>query len=102
MMLEELRRAADARGIATSFTDAADRRHVVSEATLEAVLEAMGPAPAHAAWPPVVVARIGQQLTWTPPEGEPATAEPTRDLGAYGQPGSNAGQFREPGRGADR
>lgn len=36
------------------------------------------------------------------PEGEPATAEPTRDLGAYGQPGSNAGQFREPGRGADR
>ena len=36
------------------------------------------------------------------PEGEPATAEPTRDLGAYGEPGSNAGQFREPGRGADR
>ena len=36
------------------------------------------------------------------PEGERATAEPTRDLGAYGEPGSNAGQFREPGRGADR
>ena len=36
------------------------------------------------------------------PEGEPATAEPTRDLGAYGEPGSNTRQFREPGRGADR
>ena len=36
------------------------------------------------------------------PEGEPATAEPTRDLGAYGEPSSNTRQFREPGRGADR
>ena len=73
MMLEELRRAAEARGIATSFTDAAGRRYVVSEATLEAVLEAMGPAPAPTAWPPVVVARTGRQVTWSPPEGEPAT-----------------------------
>ena len=73
MMLEELRRAAEARGIATSFTDAAGRRYVVSEATLEAVLEAMGPAPAPTAWPPVVVARTGRQATWRPPEGEPAT-----------------------------
>jgi 4-alpha-glucanotransferase len=73
MMLEELRRAAEARGIATSFTDAAGRRYVVSEATLEAVLEAMGPAPAPSAWPPVVVARTGRQVTWRPPEGEPAT-----------------------------
>jgi len=73
MMLEELRRAAEARGIATSFTDAAGRRYVVSEATLEAVLEAMGPAPATTAWPPVVVARTGRQVTWRPPEGEPAT-----------------------------
>lgn len=73
MMLEELRRAAEARGIATSFTDAAGRRYVVSEATLEAVLEAMGPAPAPTAWPPVVVARTGRQVTWRPPEGEPAT-----------------------------
>src|SRR5215204_4112709 len=73
MMLEALRRAAEARGITTSFTDAADRRYAVSEATLEAVLEAMGPAPATAAWPPVVVARIGREVTWAPPEGEPAT-----------------------------
>ena len=73
MMLEELRRAAEARGIATSFTDAAGRRYVVSEATLEAVLEAMGPAPATTAWPPVVVTRTGRQVTWRPPEGEPAT-----------------------------
>ena len=73
MMLEELRRAAEARGIATSFTDAAGRRYVVSEATLEAVLKAMGPAPATTAWPPVVVARTGRQVTWRPPEGEPAT-----------------------------
>ena len=40
-MLDELRRAAEARGIATSFTDATERRHDVPEATLEAVLEAM-------------------------------------------------------------
>ena len=73
MMLEELRRAAEARGIATSFTDAAGRRYVVSEATLEAVLEAMGPAPAPTAWPPVAVARTGRQVTWRPAEGEPAT-----------------------------
>src|ERR687897_623141 len=73
MMLEELRRAAEARGIATTFTDATGRRHEVPEATLEAVLEAMGPAPAAAAWPPVVVARAGQPATWSPPEGEPAT-----------------------------
>jgi len=73
MMLEELRRAAEARGIATSFTDAAERRYVVSEATLEAVLEAMGPAPAPTAWPPVAVARTGRRVTWRPPEGEPAT-----------------------------
>src|SRR4249919_838163 len=73
MMLEELRRAAEARGIATSFTDAAGRRYVVSESTLEAVLEAMGPAQATTAWPPVVVARTGRQVTLRPPEGEPPT-----------------------------
>src|ERR687898_527815 len=73
MMLEELRRAAEARGIATTFTDATGRRNEVPEATLEAVLEAMGPAPAAAAWPPVVVARAGRPATWSPPEGEPAT-----------------------------
>src|SRR5918994_4335033 len=73
MMLEELRRAAAARGIATTFTDATGRRHEGPEATLEAVLGAMGPAPAAASWPPVVVARAGQPVTWSPPEGEPAT-----------------------------
>jgi 4-alpha-glucanotransferase len=76
MMLDELRRTAEARGIATSFTDAAGERHVAAEATLEAVLEAMGPAPAPAAWPPVVVTRTGRpdaSGTWSPPEGEPAT-----------------------------
>ncbi|HEV3014288.1 MAG TPA: 4-alpha-glucanotransferase, partial [Actinomycetota bacterium] len=71
MMLDELRRTAEARGIATSFTDAAGERHVVPEATLEAVLEAMGPAPAAAAWPPVVVTRVGRGAGWSPPEGEP-------------------------------
>jgi 4-alpha-glucanotransferase len=73
MMLDELRRTAEARGIASSFTDAGGRRYEVSEATLEAVLEAMGPAPAPAAWPPVMVARTGRPATWSPPEGEPAT-----------------------------
>ena len=76
MMLDELRRTAEARGIATSFTDAAGERHVVAEATLEAVLEAMGPAPAPAAWPPVVVTRTGRPDpfgTWSPPAGEPVT-----------------------------
>src|SRR5918998_1248918 len=76
MMLDELRRTAEARGIATSFTDAAGERYVVAEATLEAVLESMGPAPVPAAWPPVVVTRTGRpdaSGTWSPPEGEPAT-----------------------------
>jgi len=73
MMLDELRRTAEARGIATSFTDAGGRRYEVSEATLEAVLAAMGPAPEPAAWPPVAVARTGRSATWNPPPGEPAT-----------------------------
>jgi 4-alpha-glucanotransferase len=100
MMLDELRRTAKARGIATQFTDAAQRRYVVSEATLEAVLDAMGPAPDPTPWPPVVVTRTGaaprgspgrsgRRATdplpagpswgspnpsgWRPPEGEPAT-----------------------------
>src|SRR4029450_2474824 len=75
MMLEGLRRTAEARGIATSFTDARGRHTEVSEATLETVLEAMGPAPAPAPWPPVVAARPGQagRLSWRPPEGEPAS-----------------------------
>ncbi|MFL6296623.1 MAG: 4-alpha-glucanotransferase [Actinomycetes bacterium] len=73
MMLDELRRTAEGRGIATSFTDAANRHHEVSEATLRSVLEAMGPAPEPAAWPPVVVTRTGRSGSWRPPEGEPVS-----------------------------
>jgi 4-alpha-glucanotransferase len=73
MMLDELRRTAEARGIATGFTDAANRHYVVSEATLRAVLDAMGPAPDPTAWPPVVVTRTGREGSWRPPEGEPVS-----------------------------
>jgi 4-alpha-glucanotransferase len=73
MMLDELRRTAEARGIATSFTDAASRHYVVSEDTLRAVLDAMGPAPDPTAWPPVVVTRTGRDGPWRPPEGEPVS-----------------------------
>jgi 4-alpha-glucanotransferase len=74
MMLEELRRTAEARGVATRFTDAASRHYEVAEATLKAVLDAMGPPPAGpAGWPPVVVTRTGQPSGWRPPGGEPAT-----------------------------
>ncbi|HEY4724763.1 MAG TPA: hypothetical protein VIJ13_02120, partial [Actinomycetota bacterium] len=72
-MLDELRRTAEGRGIATSFTDAANRHHEVSEATLRSVLEAMGPAPEPTAWPPVVVTRTGRGGPWRPPEGEPVS-----------------------------
>jgi 4-alpha-glucanotransferase len=71
MTLDELRRTAEARGIATRFTDAAQRAYAVSEATLKAVLDAMGPPPAPAAWPPIVVTRTGQPSSWRAPE--PAT-----------------------------
>jgi len=75
MTLDELRRTAHARGIATSFTDAGGRFYQVAEATLEAVLEAMGPAPDRRGWPPVVVARQGRRHPWRPPAGEPVTLE---------------------------
>jgi 4-alpha-glucanotransferase len=69
MTLDELRRTAEARGIATQFTDAAHRTYEVSEATLKAVLDAMGPAPAAAAaWPPIVVTRTGRPSSWRAPE----------------------------------
>jgi 4-alpha-glucanotransferase len=45
MTLDPLRRAAEARGVATRFTDAAGRDRRVSEATLRAVLAAMGEEP---------------------------------------------------------
>jgi 4-alpha-glucanotransferase len=69
MTLDELRRTAEARGIATQFTDAAHRTYEVSEATLKAVLDAMGPVPAAgAAWPPIVVTRTGRPSSWRAPE----------------------------------
>jgi len=70
MTLDRLRRAAEARGVATRFTDAAGRDHQVSEATLRAVLAAMGPDPFDQwGWPPVVVARVGRAHAWRPPAG---------------------------------
>jgi 4-alpha-glucanotransferase len=72
MTLDQLRRAARARGVATRFTDATGGDHQVSEATLRAVLAAMGdePPPSGGAWPPVVVARVGRANAWRPPAGE--------------------------------
>src|SRR4029450_10161509 len=75
MTLDELRRTAQTRGIAASFVDAGGAFYQVSEATLEAVLEAMGPAPERRDWPPVVVTRQGWRHPWRPPAGEPATLE---------------------------
>jgi 4-alpha-glucanotransferase len=85
MTLDALRRAAEARGVATRFTDAAGRDRRASEATLRAVLAAMGeePRPSGAPhwgspdpsgapdprWPPVVVARVGRAPAWRPPPG---------------------------------
>ena len=73
MTLDQLRRTAQARGVVTSFSDAIGHRYEVSEATLRAVLDALGPAPDPADWPPVVIARTGRPLPgrWRPPAGEP-------------------------------
>jgi 4-alpha-glucanotransferase len=73
MTLDELRRTARGRGIATGYTDVTGRDHEVPAATLRAVLDAMGPAPAPTAWPPVVVARAGRPHPWRPPAAEPVT-----------------------------
>jgi 4-alpha-glucanotransferase len=70
MTLDPLRRAAEARGIATRFSDAAGNNHRVADATLRAVLDAFGEGPpAGGAWPPVVVARVGRSHPWRPPAG---------------------------------
>ncbi|HEX8135267.1 MAG TPA: 4-alpha-glucanotransferase, partial [Actinomycetes bacterium] len=72
MTLDPLRRAAEARGIATRFTDAAGNDHHVADATLRAVLDAFGeepPAAGGGSWPPVVVARVGRPHRWRPPAG---------------------------------
>jgi 4-alpha-glucanotransferase len=62
MLSSELRRRARALGVATSFEDAAGRRRRASDATLEAVLDAMGADPAGPAdpRPAVVVLRRGE------------------------------------------
>ena len=98
MPFDELRRRARAAGVAISFGDATGQHHEVPEATLEAVLAAMGagqdepPGPS----PPVVVLRRGESSSqrsahsFLPPErarlvlesGEerPLPAEPPGDL----------------------
>jgi len=73
MTLDLLRRAARARGVATGYTDVTGRHHQVAEATLRAVLDALGPPPEPGGWPPVVVARVGRDRRWRPPGDEPAS-----------------------------
>jgi 4-alpha-glucanotransferase len=74
MRVEQLRRRAEAHGIASRFRLAGGRWHQVAPETLAAVLEAMAvggdrpPAPA-AAPPAVVVARRGRPAGWAPPPG---------------------------------
>src|SRR6266545_4167493 len=72
MSSDELRRRARELGVATGFVDAAGRRRRVSDATLEAVLGAMGADPARPPdpRPPVVVVRQG-----------PSRRRPPRPLG---------------------
>src|SRR6266508_3834055 len=79
MSSNELRRRARELGVATSFVDAAGQRRRVSDATLEAVLAAMGGGAAgpHDPRPPVVVLRRGASRPRLPrqldgsPGGEP-------------------------------
>jgi 4-alpha-glucanotransferase len=76
MTLDPLRRAAEARGVATRFTDAAGVEHRVGDDTLRAVLAALGEGPGArdgGAWPPVVVARVGRPHRWRPPAGSGAS-----------------------------
>ena len=86
MASDELRRRARELGVATSFVDAGGRRRRVSDATIEAVLAAMGGEaapprrPGRGAprdpWPPVVVLRgglpAGRARRWAPPRDERA------------------------------
>jgi 4-alpha-glucanotransferase len=85
MRVEELRRLAQANGVASRFRLANGRWNQVRPETLEAVLAAMGVAPAAqplgpgpvGAWPraatpaapPPTVARRGRELAWTAPPG---------------------------------
>jgi 4-alpha-glucanotransferase len=86
MRVEELRRLAQANGVASRFRLANGRWNQVRPETLEAVLAAIGVAPAAqpppgpepvGAWPrvatpaapPPTVARRGRELAWTPPPG---------------------------------
>ena len=58
-------------GVSTGFHDGTGRWHEVSEATLAAVLTALGEPAAHTAWPAVLVTHRGRPHGWTPPRGEP-------------------------------
>ncbi|HZD67746.1 MAG TPA: 4-alpha-glucanotransferase [Actinomycetes bacterium] len=72
MRVEELRRRAEAHGIASRFRLADGRWRQVAPQTLAAVLEAMAvdaDAPPVPALPPVVVARRGRQAAQAPPPG---------------------------------
>jgi 4-alpha-glucanotransferase len=68
---QRVRERASALGIATGFHDGTGRWHDVSEATLVAILAALGEPAAHTAWPAVLVAHRGRPHGWTPPRGEP-------------------------------
>src|SRR4029453_16502156 len=95
MTLDELGRGARRGGAATSFPDAGGRFHTVSDTTLRAVLEAMGPAPEATAWPPVVVARQGRRSDWRAPGGR---AGPPAPGGGPPPPGGGRGGSRSPWR----
>jgi 4-alpha-glucanotransferase len=72
MRVEQLRRRAEAHGVASRFRLADGRWRQVAPPTLAAVLEAMevdGDAPPAPAVPAVVVVRRGRQSAWAPPPG---------------------------------
>lgn len=69
---EELRQRASTLGVATDFWDGLGAWHSVSDATLRAVLDALGdPPPRDAPWPAVVVTHPGRPPRWRPPPHEP-------------------------------
>ena len=85
MRVEQLRRQAEAHGVATRFRTADGRWHEVAADTLAAVLEAMAVDPAAPAAPaappsspafrPVVVARRGRDAGWAPLPGSMVVLE---------------------------
>jgi hypothetical protein len=83
----ELRRAAKANGVSTSYRMVSGRWHQVEPETLAAVLEAMGVDPCarrdRAASPPVLVARRGRAGA-PPPAGSTVVLESGERLPAPG------------------